>query len=124
VGAGDARLDLRLVRNRVITTRRRKILTEPETGRTGARERHLVPLQLKDGRAPGEKSWTWGRPQRSKGRGLIRAYGCSGCHLIAGMEKESRVSVSLSNFGRKRVKRWISEIRRSPTPGKNGCPPS
>jgi mono/diheme cytochrome c family protein len=38
-----------------------------------------------------------------KGEGLIREYGCAGCHLIPGMEKEGRVSVSLSNFGRKRV---------------------
>jgi len=39
----------------------------------------------------------------SRGEGVIREYGCSGCHLIPGMEKEGRVSVSLSNFGRKRV---------------------
>jgi mono/diheme cytochrome c family protein len=38
-----------------------------------------------------------------EGDKLIREYGCSGCHQIKGMEKESRVSVSLSNFGRKRV---------------------
>jgi mono/diheme cytochrome c family protein len=38
-----------------------------------------------------------------RGESVIREYGCSGCHLIPGMEKESRVSVSLSNFGRKRV---------------------
>lgn len=38
-----------------------------------------------------------------KGEGLIREYGCAGCHQIPGFEKESRVSVSLSNFGRKRV---------------------
>jgi len=38
-----------------------------------------------------------------RGEGLIREYGCSGCHVIPGMEKEGRVSVSLSNFGRKRV---------------------
>ena len=38
-----------------------------------------------------------------KGEKLIREYGCSGCHVIPGMEKEGRVSVSLSNFGRKKV---------------------
>ncbi|MBM2845157.1 MAG: putative octahem cytochrome c [Bacteroidetes bacterium] len=38
-----------------------------------------------------------------KGEGLIREYGCNGCHVIQGMEKEGRVSVSLSNFGRKKV---------------------
>jgi mono/diheme cytochrome c family protein len=39
----------------------------------------------------------------SKGMDLIRSYGCHGCHSINGMEKEGRVSVSLSNFGRKAV---------------------
>ncbi len=38
-----------------------------------------------------------------KGEKTIREYGCSGCHAIKGMEKESRVSVSLNNIGRKRV---------------------
>lgn len=38
-----------------------------------------------------------------RGEKLIREYGCNGCHAIPGMEKEGRVSVSLSNFGRKLV---------------------
>ena len=38
-----------------------------------------------------------------RGEKVVREYGCTGCHLIPGLEKESRVSVSLSNFGRKRV---------------------
>ena len=38
-----------------------------------------------------------------QGEKLIREYGCSGCHAIRGMEKEGRVSVALSNFGRKKV---------------------
>ncbi len=38
-----------------------------------------------------------------KGDKLIREYGCAGCHQIKGMEKEGRVSVALSNIGRKRV---------------------
>ena len=38
-----------------------------------------------------------------RGEKLIREYGCYGCHQIQGMEKEGRVSVSLSNFGRKKV---------------------
>jgi len=37
------------------------------------------------------------------GEKLVREYGCHGCHAIRGMEKEGKVSVSLSNFGRKRV---------------------
>ncbi|MBI3766398.1 MAG: c-type cytochrome [Ignavibacteriales bacterium] len=38
-----------------------------------------------------------------RGDKLIREFGCSGCHTIKGMEKEGRVSVALSNIGRKRV---------------------
>lgn len=38
-----------------------------------------------------------------RGESTIREYGCNGCHVIPGMEKEGRVSVSLSNFGRKKV---------------------
>jgi mono/diheme cytochrome c family protein len=38
-----------------------------------------------------------------KGEKLIREYGCAGCHTIKGMEKESKVSVSLSNIGKKRI---------------------
>ena len=38
-----------------------------------------------------------------RGEKVIRDYGCTGCHVIPGMEKEGRVSVSLSNFGRKKV---------------------
>ena len=38
-----------------------------------------------------------------RGESVIREYGCTGCHAIQGMEKEGRVSVSLSNFGRKHV---------------------
>ena len=38
-----------------------------------------------------------------RGESVIKEFGCNGCHVIPGMEKEGRVSVSLSNFGRKRV---------------------
>jgi mono/diheme cytochrome c family protein len=38
-----------------------------------------------------------------RGEKVIRDYGCAGCHAIQGMEKEGKVSVSLSNFGRKHV---------------------
>ncbi len=38
-----------------------------------------------------------------RGEGIVREYGCNGCHVIPGLEKEGRVSVSLSNFGRKKV---------------------
>jgi mono/diheme cytochrome c family protein len=40
---------------------------------------------------------------RKQGYNLIREYGCTGCHAIPGLEKENRVSVSLSNIGRKRI---------------------
>jgi mono/diheme cytochrome c family protein/predicted nucleic acid-binding Zn-ribbon protein len=35
------------------------------------------------------------------GERLVRKYGCPGCHVIPGMENESRVSVELSAFGDK-----------------------
>lgn len=35
------------------------------------------------------------------GRAIVRNFGCHGCHLIQGMENESRVSVSLNEFGAK-----------------------
>ena len=38
-----------------------------------------------------------------RGDKLIREYGCAGCHTIKGMEGEGKVSVSLSDFGRKKV---------------------
>jgi mono/diheme cytochrome c family protein len=34
---------------------------------------------------------------------IAREYGCAGCHNIPGLEKENKVSVSLSNLGRKRI---------------------
>jgi len=59
---------------------------------------------MKDARTFGEKTLDLASAATIKrGEGLIREYGCGGCHVIPGMEKESRVSVSLSNFGRKRV---------------------
>ncbi len=40
---------------------------------------------------------------RKTGFNLVREYGCAGCHVIPGLEKENKVSVSLSNLGRKRI---------------------
>jgi mono/diheme cytochrome c family protein len=37
----------------------------------------------------------------AEGRALVRNFGCHGCHVIKGMENESRVSVSLNEFGAK-----------------------
>ena len=43
-------------------------------------------------------------PQNIKrGEGLVRKYGCFGCHDIAGMEKESRIGVELTTFGSKKL---------------------
>ncbi len=36
-----------------------------------------------------------------KGEGLVRSYGCFGCHEIKGMEGEAKVSVALNTFGKK-----------------------
>lgn len=36
-----------------------------------------------------------------EGEGLVRQYGCHGCHEIPGMEKEGRIGVELSAFGSK-----------------------
>jgi len=38
-----------------------------------------------------------------RGESLVRKWGCSGCHDIKGMEKESRVGVELTTFGSKTV---------------------
>jgi mono/diheme cytochrome c family protein len=38
----------------------------------------------------------------ARGDRLIREYGCAGCHSIKGMENEGKVSVNLSDFGRKK----------------------
>lgn len=59
---------------------------------------------LKDTRQFEQKSLNFNSPEKiRKGEKLVREFGCAGCHAIKGMEKESRVSVSLNNFGRKRV---------------------
>jgi mono/diheme cytochrome c family protein len=36
-----------------------------------------------------------------QGKALVRKYGCYGCHVINGMEKESRIGVELSTFASK-----------------------
>ncbi len=37
----------------------------------------------------------------ARGEQLVRRYGCGGCHVVNGMQGESRVSVELSTFGGK-----------------------
>ena len=36
-----------------------------------------------------------------RGEGIVRTYGCFGCHEIKGMEGEAKVSVALNTFGKK-----------------------
>lgn len=61
-------------------------------------------MTLRDNRRFEEKKLNLDSPDIiRRGDKLIREYGCHGCHAIQGMEKEGRVSVALSNFGRKRV---------------------
>ena len=61
-------------------------------------------MTLKDGRSLAESAMNLTSTIAiKKGEKLIREYGCAGCHAIQGMEREGRVSVSLSNFGRKHV---------------------
>jgi len=43
------------------------------------------------------------RALAEKGRKLVASYGCFGCHLIPGMEKEGKVGIELNAFGRKSV---------------------
>jgi mono/diheme cytochrome c family protein len=38
-----------------------------------------------------------------RGEGLVRKWGCFGCHDIKGMEKESRIGVELTTFGSKTI---------------------
>jgi len=41
--------------------------------------------------------------QIARGKGLVRKYGCFGCHEINGMEHESRIGVELTSFGSKHL---------------------
>jgi mono/diheme cytochrome c family protein len=69
-----------------------------------ARDITAYLMTLKDDRKFEQKKLSMDDPDLiKKGDKLIREYGCAGCHVIKGMEKESKVSVALSNFGKKRV---------------------
>lgn len=74
-------------------------ITDPE-----ARDIVAYLMTMKDERKLDSKSIDIGSTTLvSRGEKLVRENGCNGCHAIPGMEKEGRVSVSLSNFGRKSV---------------------
>ena len=49
-----------------------------------------------------------------KGEGLVRKYGCGGCHDIPGMEKESRIGVELTLFGLKPLEELFFGTRSLP----------
>jgi len=58
---------------------------------------------LKDERKLDGKKLDLDNPDKiARGDKLIREYGCAGCHVIKGMENEGKVSVELSDFGRKK----------------------
>lgn len=68
--------------------------------------RHLVAylMTLQDDRRFPPSSLDLSNPDKIlRGKALIREYGCAGCHEIKGMENEGKVSVNLSDFGRKKV---------------------
>ncbi|MBI4418732.1 MAG: c-type cytochrome [Ignavibacteriales bacterium] len=68
--------------------------------------RHLAAylMSLKDQRAlPSVSLEVENAMKIRRGDALIRGYGCAGCHEIKGMEREGKVSVNLSDFGRKKV---------------------
>ncbi|MGB2867345.1 MAG: cytochrome c [Bacteroidota bacterium] len=61
-------------------------------------------LTMKDDRTFEKKTLDLGNPDLiARGDKLIREYGCFGCHDIKGTEKEGKVSVELSEFGRKKA---------------------
>jgi cbb3-type cytochrome oxidase cytochrome c subunit len=78
----------------------------PDLRLTDAEARDITAylLQLRDGRKFEQVALDLNSPTViERGKRVIREFGCNGCHAIQGMEKEGRVSVSLSNFGRKKV---------------------
>ncbi len=61
-------------------------------------------ITLKSQEPQGSASLSLDDPEMiDQGKSLIREYGCSGCHAIRGLEGEGKVSVALSEFGRKHI---------------------
>lgn len=78
----------------------------PSLRLTDDEARHIVAYLMiqKDARELPAANLDLNNPDKiARGDKLIREYGCSGCHAIKGMESEGKVSVSLSDFGRKKV---------------------
>jgi mono/diheme cytochrome c family protein len=78
----------------------------PSLRLTDAEARHIVAylMSLNDTNAPDRRTLDLANPEKiAQGDRIIREYGCAGCHTIKGMENEGKVSVDLSDFGRKKV---------------------
>jgi mono/diheme cytochrome c family protein len=78
----------------------------PSLRLTDDEARNLVAylLSMKDERNLPRVTLDLGNPEKiARGDALIREFGCAGCHEIKGMEREGKVSVNLSDFGRKKV---------------------
>lgn len=74
-------------------------LTDPE-----ARNIVAYLTTLKDERVENTPLLDINNPEKiAQGESVIREYGCFGCHVIKGMEKEGKVSVDLSDFDRKLI---------------------
>lgn len=78
----------------------------PSLRLTDEEARHIVAYltTLKDARTLPPVQLNLNDPEKIKrGDKLVRDYGCFGCHNIKGTENEGKVSVDLSDFGRKKV---------------------
>ena len=78
----------------------------PSLRLTDSEAKNLVSylMTLRDEEDPGAVQLDLENPERiARGDVLIREFGCAGCHSIKGMEREGKVSVDLSDFGRKKV---------------------
>jgi mono/diheme cytochrome c family protein len=73
-------------------------LTDPEALAIAA---YLTTLGAKSEAIGGIEEKFQDAKNIKRGEGLVRKYGCFGCHDIAGMEKESRIGVELTTFGSK-----------------------
>ena len=62
---------------------------------------YLTTLGTKGDPMPGIEQKFADAANIKKGEGLVRRWGCFGCHDIKGMEKESRIGAELTTFGSK-----------------------
>ena len=62
---------------------------------------YLMTLGTKGDALPGIEEKLADLKNIKRGEGLVRKWGCFGCHEIKGMEKESRIGAELTTFGSK-----------------------